>query len=296
MIIGLISMLLLSASAGADDASPATVLAVHCKAEWRHSAQDRTQPLKGTLKHLQVGESVRCSTKGSIELYIYGRRVVFTHPEVWYPIPDSAPSDQTAQERRRAEAFEKITKRAGRDRSPGSPTYAVTPENMVLLWRPDSGPLLAEVEIPGEPPWKKLLDDRSGRLHSDELQQLLTNYAKRGGGAFHVRYSDKHGDRTEQILLVLSEERQHQLSTEMALWNGEPDLMKHLGLAATLLEADMPEEAGKEYEAAMNVTSYSRDLALTAVYAYRRAGDYVRERMILQKLPAGTALIEKDEN
>ena len=115
---------LASANASSDQTVAGIIEQIQCRAELTQRSGHspvRLDPKRDIGRSLFPGESVLCTSTGSMELLVFGRAVKINRPGVPYPIPYVRPSHLNDEEQMRQSALEDYSRRGGRERSATSP-------------------------------------------------------------------------------------------------------------------------------------------------------------------------------
>ena len=271
--------LLATAHATNDQNVAGIIEQIHCRAElMQRSGHNpvRLDAKRDIGRSLFPGESVLCTSPGTMQLLVFGRVVKINQPGIPYPIPYIRPQHLSDEEQMRQSALEDYSRRGGRERSGGEPEGAsVTPKFFyILLPVNQGGPVSVSIQNKtGKEIWHGSVTSSTGLLESTGASDAVGQYQQSGGGQLTVLIS-QNGKQQQINYFVLSREAEKQLEAALAVWDGEPSgLMQHIGRASVFSDALLFEAAGREYEAALADAPESGDLRQAAVEEYRRAGD-----------------------
>jgi len=259
----------------------------HCQARLTSRSNNRYSLAKrGDV--LFPGDSITCTSTGSMDLLVFGQYVNFSRPGVPYRIPHLRPTHLSADEQMRQAALEQAFRRGGRERSAGeSEGDSVTAEFFDIVL-PEGQAFASMVNKENREIWHGQLEGQSGVVGSTAARDAVSHYSETGGGTLTVRVG-RDGKQQELKYFVLSRDAEKQLDTTLASWDREPSsLMRHIGRASTLLDAMFFEAAAREYEAALAEAPENISLFEAAVDEYERAGDSNRANDLRAKLTSGS--------
>lgn len=244
-------------------------------------------------RRLYAGDSVHCELNARLTLRIGGRTTELDDKSGWFVIPRS-----TTQADPRQQAIDEYGRIGGRSRGPISNSILnspaddsmATPDFFFISWAPVERRCRISFTLEG-PGGKRLWTDSgiegaAGVLESDAAREALVNYRREfGGGEFRLKLIDSCGHSDQSNFGMLSTVQEQKLKTALALWDQEEnELFARLGRASVFIQARMPPQAAKEYEAALALAPDSLDLIESTGGAERLTGNVRRARELEKRL------------
>lgn len=292
LVVTAIVSLLATAHASSDHDVAGIIEQIHCRAElMQRSGHNpiRLDAKRDIGRSLFPGESVRCTSPGTMQLLVFGRVVKINQPEIPYPIPYVRPSHLNDEEQMRQSALEDYSRRGGRERSGEEfEGDSVAPQFFyIVLPVNQAGSLLVSMQNnEGAEIWHGNVSSSSGLLDSATARDAVSRYQQSGGGPLTVLIS-QNGKPQQLKYFVLSRDAGKQLEAALTIWDSEPStLMRHIGRASVFSQALLFEAAGQEYEDALGEAPESENLRQAAVEEYMHAGDdYRANRLAARATP-----------
>lgn len=262
-----------------------------------------SQNAKGT--RLYVGEKLRCAlgAKLKVRLCSVAQEVEISNRK-WYVIrvPSAMPAISEGT-RRRTEAllkyFGPIT--GGRPRGPedfilfpnkrsNDKRYSETkglntvrPDTVVFRWLPvnERLTLLLYLARSEKPIWSQdNIDGAIGSFSSNEIKDILNKLrGDKTNARIQLRIRTPRAEDSAEFE-VLSLEGEKSLAQELAEWDKETDMFRHLGRAYAFSRRQLFLEAAAEYETALSTSPQNMDLLKATVSAQDRAGNLTRLKQL----------------
>jgi hypothetical protein len=164
----------------------------------------------------------------------------------------------------------------------------VMPELFVMRWLPLKRNCLATLSIENSDRnvlWQQEnVDTSSGKLVSAEARQALASYRVTNKAALRFGFV-ACGNTEQSFFTVMLLEQENSLKAELKTWESDSSmLLKHIGRAAIFNHYRLRSLAADEYEAALAVAPYSRDLLQRTVDAQREIGNLARVQQLEKQL------------
>ena len=265
--------------------------------------QRQLTPQNGNGTPLQVGQQVKCATACRVQLKlchvaepveIVSTRWYEINAQLKVPEPSTVESAASAAMRKYFGAVMPVRKRGaedfilfpGRTSEDESRLAAIRPETAVFRWRPIRGPLRLSISVAQKETdtWSQAqVDGAAGHFTSQTLQEALRTLSTRRGARCRLRVQTALAEDSVEFE-VLSAESEASLARELAAWDREPAVLRHLLRAYAYTERRLWLDAASEFETALKTSPRNSDLLKVAVAAQERAGNVDRANQLREEL------------
>jgi hypothetical protein len=287
-----------------------------CEGRWR--APDGSEPKKlhsanDRYRFLYPGESVRCEGSGSMTLQILDNQpksilrrdgwctihneVAVCEKETMHESSDTAALKHFIDQR----ALGAFGRPAGRSRGFPSAIFCPAAEStvrageLVLRWNEIPGAARISLRLADKYHsvlWEQAdIEAAARQLVSPASRAALAGYREKGGAGPFTLILTKNGTaQPATTFSILSADEEHDLDQKLANCDRSKGLLRSVCRTFEFSRREMWNDAAEEYEAALKLAPYSRDLLLAALAGETSIGNARRVAELLTKLPAGVAI------